>query len=414
MDVPIQKICFDLLQKQNRDFYGDTCRCVDMSELDSLTFLADYVKQNRPLVIKNAIANWPALQRWTSNEYLIEKLGSEHLVSVACSPYGKVDAVYHNKYFVEPHVCQMKLSQFFEQISDESDRRDQVLYVQQQNGNLDTEFPSLKSDIDISSLDELSRAFRTPIDASNIWIGTEESVSSAHKDHYENLYAQICGRKIFYLLPPAAVTHLDIQMYESARFVRDAPTGEWKIEPTSRSGGGGDSGTRGGEQNGDNDDADDDDGKVDTVDGGNQENGDDDADDAASSRSSSPDTIKVPWIKQDLRQVYEFGHVDNLYVMKVVLEPGDVLYLPSLWYHQVEQQNDELGRVIAVNFWYDMTYDQNYNYYQLLENLACEWKEEMVRMENDGFCDDGGSEEGNGDYGDFVIEESEGQGDEAQ
>jgi len=61
-----------------------------MVDIDSLSFLADYVKQNRPLVIKNAISNWPALEKWKSNEYLVETMGDSE-VSVASSPFGKVD-----------------------------------------------------------------------------------------------------------------------------------------------------------------------------------------------------------------------------------------------------------------------------------------------------------------------------------
>ena len=30
---------------------------------------------------------------------------------------------------------------------------------------------------------------------------------------------------------------------------------------------------------------------------------------------------------------------------------GEVLYLPSLWFHRVAQKADEAGRVIAVNYW---------------------------------------------------------------
>ena len=34
--------------------------------------------------------------------------------------------------------------------------------------------------------------------------------------------------------------------------------------------------------------------------------------------------------------------------------PGEVLYLPSLWHHQVEQRTSTQGRdyVVAVNFWW--------------------------------------------------------------
>jgi jumonji domain-containing protein 7 len=315
--------CFRLLQRQHRDLYGQRCETIDASELDSFSFLYNYVKQNRPLIIKNLVSQWKALHLWKSNEYLVEKM-RDRTLSVAASPTWRVDAVYNSKFFVEPEIRKMSLNSFFHCIADPN--RDEILYIQQQNDNLNKEFGILKEDIDVSSLDVLSKAFQQEIDAANIWIGTEDSVSSAHKDHYENLYIQICGRKIFYILPPSAVTQLDIRLYSTAQFKRlDTETRNWRIIENSSN-------------------------------------------------------YKVPWTEKDLRKIYE-SNEDDIYPMKIVLEPGNVLYLPSLWYHQVEQENDEIGRVIAVNFWYDMQYDQNYYYYQLLENLTYEWKREMLAEE---------------------------------
>ena len=37
--------------------------------------------------------------------------------------------------------------------------------------------------------------------------------------------------------------------------------------------------------------------------------------------------------------------------IRVTVGPGELLYLPAIWWHQVEQQADETGRVIAVNYW---------------------------------------------------------------
>jgi hypothetical protein len=48
------------------------------------------------------------------------------------------------------------------------------------------------------------------------------------------------------------------------------------------------------------------------------------------------------------------------------VQAGDVLYLPSLWYHQVAQIGDDEGKVIAVNMWYDMDFDSKYCYYMFL------------------------------------------------
>lgn len=38
---------------------------------------------------------------------------------------------------------------------------------------------------------------------------------------------------------------------------------------------------------------------------------------------------------------------------RVVLEEGDILYLPAYWHHEVQSLPDEEGLNIAVNFWYE-------------------------------------------------------------
>ncbi len=46
------------------------------------------------------------------------------------------------------------------------------------------------------------------------------------------------------------------------------------------------------------------------------------------------------------------------------VRPGEVLYLPSLWFHRVSQSGD---CVIAVNFWYDMEFGARWALLQYLE-----------------------------------------------
>lgn len=38
--------------------------------------------------------------------------------------------------------------------------------------------------------------------------------------------------------------------------------------------------------------------------------------------------------------------------LRVTLEPGDMLYLPAMWYHKVSQECGEEGICCAVNYWY--------------------------------------------------------------
>jgi len=52
--------------------------------------------------------------------------------------------------------------------------------------------------------------------------------------------------------------------------------------------------------------------------------------------------------------------------------PGDVLYLPSLWFHYVAQRSDPLRGdcVIAVNHWYDMHYGAAWAHFKVGEREA--------------------------------------------
>eukprot|EP00954_Amorphochlora_amoebiformis_P008897 691023-Amorphochlora_amoeboformis.AAC.4 len=51
-------------------------------------------------------------------------------------------------------------------------------------------------------------AFSAPPDAVNIWVGDQRSVSSLHRDPYENIYCVIRGSKTFTLLPPSDAPYL--------------------------------------------------------------------------------------------------------------------------------------------------------------------------------------------------------------
>jgi hypothetical protein len=54
------------------EFYGKQIKVIEKP--DVVTFMRDFVAQNRPCVIKNAINDWPALKLW-NREYLSKILG---------------------------------------------------------------------------------------------------------------------------------------------------------------------------------------------------------------------------------------------------------------------------------------------------------------------------------------------------
>jgi hypothetical protein len=79
------------------------------------------------------------------------------------------------------------------------------------------------------------------------------------------------------------------------------------------------------------------------------------------------DTNTIPWICiNPLSPDYaSYPLYRNATPVRVRVEAGDALYLPSLWFHHVQQSHT----CIAVNYWYDMQYDLKYAYFQFLESL---------------------------------------------
>lgn len=81
----------------------------------------------------------------------------------------------------------------------------------------------------------------------------------------------------------------------------------------------------------------------------------------------------IPWIpaNPDCDEHYlRYPSLENTSPLHVCVKPGEMLYLPSLVYHQVGQQKNEDESIIAINYWFDMKYDIKYNYYKLISALA--------------------------------------------
>jgi len=116
-----------------------------------------------------------------------------------------------------------------------------------------------------------------------------------HRDNYENIYSQITGSKDFILLPPIATACINEQFLPSATY--------------------------------------------------------------DSAMNIVPDELPAPvpcvpcavWNpdKPD-ENTTEFSRLAK--PIHVRLDPGDVLYLPALWYHKVSQSNSEEGLCCSVNY----------------------------------------------------------------
>ncbi|XWS71277.1 hypothetical protein CRYUN_Cryun03dG0124700 [Craigia yunnanensis] len=289
-----------------------------------LQFLRDFVSQNKPCIISNAISHWPALSLWPTPSYLSTTLSSS-LVSLHLTPNGHADALvphllHPSLCFVSAHVQPTPFPQAFNVIRQPPNHL--VPYLQQQNDCFRTEYRELESDCD-GHISWASEALGCLPEAVNLWIGNHLSETSFHKDHYENLYAVVSGEKHFLLLPPTDVQRMYIKEYPAARYSYSEESGEFGLE------------------------------------------------------LEEPERY-VPWCSVDPYPATGSEEQERskfpLYFngpkpFKVSVKAGEILYLPSMWFHHVRQSPGEGGCTIAVNYWYDMQFDIKYAYFNFLQSL---------------------------------------------
>ncbi|KAI4327887.1 hypothetical protein L6164_020298 [Bauhinia variegata] len=320
------------------------------SPLTPLQFLRDFVSQNKPCIISNAINHWPALSCWTDDTHLIRALSSVS-VSLHLTPNGRADALApfnpHHGFafnsassssteasttaatslcFASAHVERVPFPEALSLISSGSRDRASipkfVAYAQQQNDCFRLEYSALASDCD-PHIQWATEALGCLPEAVNLWIGNQHSETSFHKDHYENLYAVVTGEKHFLLLPPTDVHRLYIKEYPAANYSYSWVTGEFTLELEN---------------------------PIRYV------------------PWCSVDPYPSPETKDDEMSKFPL-YVNGPAPFECTIKAGEILYLPSMWFHHVRQSPDERGRTIAVNYWYDMQFDIKYAYFNFLQSL---------------------------------------------
>ncbi|RYP02640.1 hypothetical protein DL764_005685 [Monosporascus ibericus] len=283
----------------------------ELSEEPSPLEFMRYVSRNTPFVVRQGARDWPATKKWTA-AYLREVL-SGHEVNVAVTPFGNADAPTMAEdgelVFAKPHEEDQPFEDFLaylrKQELDPSFRGDEeVRYAQTQNDNLRHEYVSLFSEVQKSVAFARVALDKEP-DAINMWIGNSYSTTALHKDNYENVYVQVAGRKHFTLLPPLCQPCVNERELAPASYVRDGDGGTGELRLRREEGG-----------------------------------------------DPVPFAIWDPELPG--RRSTEYSHLAR--PLEVTLDPGDMLYLPAMWYHKVSQSCSEDGICVAVNYWYDMEF----------------------------------------------------------
>lgn len=309
------------LEEATGDFWVDFNIPV-LETSNSLVFFKHAYSRYHPCIIqKGLIEDWKALECW-NEKYLCEKLGDKK-VSVNLTREGRADSVQYiesegKECFIYPAEVKMTISDFFDCLNDR--QPGVVPYLSQQNDNLRSEFSELLEDVNLD-IQLAADVFESGIpEAANLWIGDERSVSSIHKDHYENFYAVISGAKTFTLLPPTDAAFLPERTFETIRYRacdESNPAGSLQLTK-----------------------------------------------EGCPSQSLS----WIPLDPDDPNVCEKFPKFARTHPLRCTVYPGEVLYIPAMWYHRVSQ----IQPTIAVNFWYDQRFDFRYAFYSTVQQLKDE------------------------------------------
>ena len=279
-----------------------------------IEFLREAVCSYEPVIIKGIINHWPALLKWKTDLIYIEQ-NSPETVQVNVTPDGLGDSVKietsedgnTKRLFTYPAEIDMKMRDFCSMMT-HPHHDDAVPYLSEQNDNLKRRFPNLLLDIDpsLSLCDEVFSPGENVPEAVNLWVGDERSVSSVHKDHFENLYCVVAGEKTFTLLPPTDIAFMREEQFECRRYMLRSPVDE--LSSTGRI-----------------------------------------KRDELVLQHSPSDPTSLPWIDLDPNT----GPAERRHALQCTVQAGEVLYIPAMWYHRVSQTR----LTIAVNYWYDQRFD---------------------------------------------------------
>lgn len=151
----------------------------EVSSIDEDTFRRDYLARHRPLIVRQAVAHWPAMD-W-SDDNLRTKLAG-HPLRVDVTPHDPHDQLDLNRTWQET----MSVSELLLRFS----RPDVHHYVHDLNLP-----PQLHSDLDTHAL---STVFPVPR-RMTWWWGGDGQISWLHYDDNENFMCQFAGEKEFLL-----------------------------------------------------------------------------------------------------------------------------------------------------------------------------------------------------------------------
>ncbi len=154
-------------------------------------FVSEYISRNRPVIIRDAMHDWPAYQKW-SFDYFRAVHGD---VTVGIQEGRSGDPLYERN---SGHLkSAAKFADFLDRV--ESTEKSNDFYMTA--GNMTehkSELTTIFEDADQSNI--FGEYFREP-QAGSLWVGPRGTVTPLHFDMINNFLCQITGRKRIRLAP---------------------------------------------------------------------------------------------------------------------------------------------------------------------------------------------------------------------
>lgn len=296
---------------------GSSQRCERIELPSQGDFFSYYLAQSKPVVIAGGVKHWVAMTKWTK-EYLYHEFGHNN-IHVKLAPNGEFEGcdraadwddyrhfqipeiVKQKLHFpdlvvVRPATLDMSFSSFLDMITgSEMKKRNVSAYLEY--SSIPQYMPKLEKDIE-ELLFVKGILTRRQL---NLWLSDGNTLGKLHFDPFDNLLCQISGTKHVTLFEP----HDNTRLYEShipeALLGFDQQTQQFRRKMLMDS----------------------------------------------TSMVMSPVDITKP-------DKERFPLFMNISPIHCTIHPGDVLYMPAFWWHEVRSTPDlQEARNMAVNYWYE-------------------------------------------------------------
>ncbi|KRZ96707.1 JmjC domain-containing protein 7, partial [Trichinella sp. T8] len=290
-------------------------RCEETDKLpNKQQFISEYLFRSKPVIFRKAVHHWHAFRKWTW-DFFMQSYGDVN-VHVKLSPTVEFEGVENKTLWnsanftipaaiqqaldnadlvtVRPAGVEMKFKDFLNLMNEKTNTTNK-LFAYLEYTSMRSYFAGLENDVNempfVKNMLNLNHL--------NIWMSDGNTLGKLHFDEYDNFLCQIRGKKQLILFDP----HQSYRLYEGhileAMFTYR--NGTFHRDRLLKS----------------------------------------------TSMTMSPVDITLPDFEK-------FPLAKNAVPLNCTISEGDVLFLPSFWWHEVQSYPSEVEHQnIAVNFWYE-------------------------------------------------------------